>query len=119
MSLRRPFAKGSPQVLRSVPTRVLPCFLSMRPVVSRCRPSKPFLAILHSSAEPILASYHGGAQACRWRGHSLQYRRSRLQVLPRQKRELRKVGTGLASCAIVETESSVTIEDREMHAFSV
>jgi hypothetical protein len=31
--------------VRSEPMRVLPCFLSMRPVVSRCLPSKPFLAI--------------------------------------------------------------------------
>src|SRR5580692_6824842 len=43
MSLRRPLAKPGPYSLRSAATRVLPCFLSMRPLLSRWRPSRPRL----------------------------------------------------------------------------
>jgi hypothetical protein len=34
------------QVLRNHPISALPCFLSIRPVLSRCLPSKPFFAML-------------------------------------------------------------------------
>jgi hypothetical protein len=36
-------------VFRNDPTNVLPCFLSIRPDLSRCLPSKPFFAITCSS----------------------------------------------------------------------
>ena len=39
------------------------------------------------------------------------------RILPRQSCELRKVGTGLASCAIVKPENSETIQiGRSMHS---
>jgi hypothetical protein len=40
-------------------TRVLPCFLSMWPLLSRCLPFKPFLAIVLSHYDAVAELYRG------------------------------------------------------------